>query len=92
MSYIHINSTGQWPTNEGNTDMNKWTETLDAAGIADWHAKTAELDPRYARKEREFYEGCTEGKLRGLVSAAWMCNDVDQYMLARSYLELAESA
>ena len=72
--------------------MNKWTDTLNAEGIANWHAKTATLDPNYARKEREFYESRTESQLRGLVSGAWMSNSADQYMLARSYLELRGAA
>lgn len=70
--------------------MNLWTETLDASGLAAHYAVTAKLDPRFAREEREFYETRSAAQLRALAAGAWNANNSTGYMLARSYLAMAE--
>lgn len=71
---------------------NRWTDILSEAGLDARHARYAEIDPRFAKSQREFYEGRTAAQLKGLEHGAWMANDSDGYQLARSYLARIEAA
>lgn len=66
---------------------NNWTaQPLTVPEIAAWHAATAKLDPGFAYRQAEFYEGRTAAQLRSLAAGAWDANNYDGYILARSYL------
>ena len=67
-----------------------WSTILTAAEIADFHARTAKLDPAFAERERLFYESRTADQLTTLAHQAWFSNDSTQYMLAKSYLAIVD--
>ena len=59
---------------------------MGAPEIEAYHTLTAGIDPAFATGERAFYETRTAGQLRALMHQAWLCNQGDAYLLARSYL------
>ncbi len=71
---------------------NHWAAILTAAEIDAHHALTAQLDRSFAARQREFYASRTPGQLASLAHQAWMCNEGEQYQLARSYAALRELA
>jgi hypothetical protein len=68
--------------------MSQWTEILDSTELEARYARIAELDPTFARSQREFYEARTVETLRALRAGSWYANDPEGYQLARSYLAL----
>lgn len=66
--------------------MSQWTEILSPAQLDEHYARTAALDPVFARKQRAFYESRGDEQLRAIAAGAWQANDADTYQLARSYL------
>jgi hypothetical protein len=68
----------------------QWSDILFPAEIEARYALTASLDPRFAKSERDFYEGRTLNQLKALVAQAWDANEPTAYQLARSYAALAE--
>lgn len=70
----------------------QWTDILSAAELDAQYALTASLDPAFARRQREFYEGRTVPQLQALATQAWNCCDPDGYQLARSHAALQEAA
>lgn len=58
---------------------------MTVAELDAFHARTAQIDPGFARREREFYESRTASQLSALAYQAWLCNDAHGYQLARSY-------
>jgi len=68
--------------------MSQWSKILNAAELAAYHARTAQLDPLFAAKQRAFYEGRTADQLDTLTHQAWEGNNADTYQLARSYRAL----
>lgn len=72
--------------------MSPWSHILTAAEIDERFAKTASLDPRFARNQRAFYEGRTVAQLDGMAGGAWFANDSDTYQLARSFAALKRAA
>jgi hypothetical protein len=68
--------------------MSPWIYILSAAELKAHYALTAKLDPRFAKQEREFYEGRTVPQLHVIKAGAWNANELTSYQLARSYLAL----
>lgn len=66
--------------------MSPWTHILTADEIDTRHARTAKLDARFARADREFYESRTAAQLSVLAYGAWMSNNSDTYQVALSYM------
>lgn len=66
--------------------MSRWIDVLSPSEIAAATAATAEIDPAFARGEKEWYESRTDNELRAALRGAWLCNEDCRYQLARSYL------
>jgi len=64
----------------------QWNTILDQAGLDAHYALTAQLDPAFAQREREFYNTRTVNQLRVLKDQAWLCNEPTGYQMAASYL------
>jgi hypothetical protein len=71
---------------------NRWTDILTPEQISDYHALTADLDPSFARKQREFYESRSAAQCDSLAHQSWLCNESDAYQLARSYAAMKRAA
>lgn len=69
----------------------QWHQILTREELEAHHALTASLDPRFARREREFYSTRTASQLRTLAAQAWNGNLRDGYVLARSYAAIQEA-
>lgn len=65
--------------------MSSWHEILNPEQLDEYYTRAASLDPRFARKQRAFYEGRSEAQLQVQMHQAWLCNEPTSYQLARSH-------
>jgi hypothetical protein len=72
--------------------MSKWTKVLTAAEIDAHFASTADLDARYARDQRAWYEARTVAQLECDKQGCWNCNEAEGFMLAASFIALKSAA
>jgi hypothetical protein len=72
--------------------MSKWSKILNAAEIEAHFASIAELDARYARDARAWYEDRTVVELEGHKHGCWNCNEAEGFMLAASFIALKQAA
>lgn len=64
-----------------------WSVTLTPEGIDFYWNRCAERDPAFARKARAWWEGRTPADLRARMHEAWLANEYDAWLLAKSYLD-----
>lgn len=72
--------------------MSPWTHILSADEIAAFHTSTAEIDPGFAARQRQFYEDQSAEQCDALAYQAWLCNECDAYQISRSYAALKRAA
>lgn len=69
-----------------------WATILTRAGLNYHWARCAERDPGFARRARSWWESRTLPQLHGELAGSWDANELDSYVLARSYIALAKEA
>lgn len=69
-----------------------WATILTRSGLEYYWKRCAERDPGFERKARSWWESRTPAELRGRLAGAWDANEMDAYVLARSYIELETEA
>lgn len=69
-----------------------WATILTRKGIERHWSSMAEHWPSMACGCRSWWESRTPVELRGQLAGAWDANDMETYVLARSYIELEKAA
>lgn len=70
----------------------RWITVLAPTEIAQHWERMAAIDPGHTRCARAWWESQGRPSLDGLAAGAWLCNDAEQYQLARSYAAYLPSA
>lgn len=65
--------------------MSLWNTTLTADELDARWARMAALDAAFSAQARSFWESRTPAQLDALAHQAWLTNDDEQHMVARSY-------
>lgn len=69
-----------------------WATILTREGIRYYWERCAERDPGFASRARSWWESRTLPQLHGELAGSWDSNQMDSYILARSYIALAQEA
>ena len=69
-----------------------WATILTREGIRYYWERCAERDPGFASRARSWWESRTLPQLHGELAGSWDSNQMDSYILARSYIALAKEA
>lgn len=63
----------------------QWNTILTAEEIQSYEQNLERIDPLFARAQREYYREASFNQLSIAADRAFQCNDLDGYVLARSY-------
>ena len=69
-----------------------WATILTPEELEELWQDMAAHWPKEARKARDWWESRTLPELHGRLSGAWQANEMDDYVIARSYISSRKAA
>jgi hypothetical protein len=70
----------------------EWNTILSPEQIEAFHNRTAKIDPRFAKEDRDFMNARSVAELHALAAQSWLTNQKTPYVMARSYIARAMAA